>query len=62
MLYYLNNYIGCLSYWNSRTVCSISIMLKYYVLNYFNGKNGFAEISQNLTKYRSENNLVEPLK
>jgi len=37
----------------------------YYILKKFkvtHGKNNFAEISKNLTKYKSKNNFVGPSK
>ena len=41
-------------------VDTIGSEIRIYIESY--GKNNFAEISKNLTRYRSENNFVEPSK
>ena len=45
------------------TLCAReAINLPWKVLSFHHGKNGFAEVSKNLARYRSENNFVAPLK
>jgi len=51
---------------NITNVSSVSVSnakIKITILkNFYEKKKGFAEVLKNLTKYRSENNFVEPSK
>jgi len=54
---YQNNYVERLSV-DDMQYCKTS----YIIILIVHGKNGFAEVSKNLVRYKFENNFVELLK